>query len=135
MLAGVLATLVLVLAPRSAVAQRVGGAMDVSLTVLPSVATRAVKVTAFHIGRDGTASLRTTAPMAAQASQVVMSRISSSANGFMPVSRAPALLRGGRAAGAVERELSYQVDVGRAGSGGAPRDIQLRIELLTVAGT
>ena len=135
LIASLLASLVLAAAPRSAVAQRVGGSMGVSLTVLQPLGTRAVEVTAFRIERDGTASLRTTAPATAQVSQVVMARISSSANGFVPASQAPALLRNAGAAGPAERDLSYRVEVGRGSTDGAPRDVRLRIEFLTVAGT
>lgn len=134
-LASVLATLILATAPQRALAQRIGGSMGVSLTVLPPVGTRAVEVTGFRIGRDGTASLRTTAPTTARVSQLVMARISSSANGFVAATQPPALLRAAGATGAAERELSYRVDVGGSAANDAPHDVRLRIEFLTVAGT
>jgi hypothetical protein len=134
-LAGLLAALVLVVGPRRAVAQRVGGSIGVSLTVLQPAGTRAVEVTRFSVARDGTASLRTTAPTTAPVSQLVMTRISSSANGFVSTMQAPALLRGDGAADVAERELSYQLNVGRSSATGAPRDVRLRVEFLTVAGT
>jgi hypothetical protein len=133
--ASLLATLVLAVAPRGAMAQRAGGSIGVSLTVLQPVGTRAVEVTRFSVARDGTASLRTTAPTTAPVSQLVMTRISSSANGFVSTMQAPALLRGDGAADVAERELSYQFDVGRSSPTDAPHDVRLRVEFLTVAGT
>jgi hypothetical protein len=130
-----LAMLAFAVAPQRTAAQRVGGAIGVSLTVLQPVGSRAVEVTGFHVGRDGTASFRTTAPTTAQVSQVVMTRISSSASGFVPAMQAPTLIRADHLADASERALNYRVDVGRPDSDGPPRDVQLRIEVLTVAGT
>jgi hypothetical protein len=135
MRAMLLAMLALAVAAQRTAAQHVGGSIGVSLTVLQPVGSRAVEVTGFQVGRDGTASLRTTPPTTAQVSQVVMTRISSSASGFVPAMQAPTLLRADHSADARERELSYRVDVGRPHTDGAPRDVQLRIEVLTVAGT
>jgi hypothetical protein len=130
-----LALFAFAVAPQRTAAQRVGGSLGVSLTVLQPVGSRAIEVTGFHVNRDGTASFRTTAPTAAQVSQLVMTRVLSSANAFAPASQRPAMLCPDRAANAAECELSYRVDVGRSDAGGAPRDVQLRIEVLAVAGT
>lgn len=130
-----LAWVLIGLAPSVASGQRVGGSIGVSLTILEPVATRAVEVTGLRLRRDGTAVFQTTAPTAAQASQIVMTRVSSSTNGFVPVGQAPTLLRGAGDADSAAQQMSYRVDVGRAATADAPRDVQLRIEYLAVAGT
>jgi hypothetical protein len=135
MRAMLLATLVIALDSRRGAAQHVGGSLGVSLTVLQPVGSRAMEVTGFHVGRDGTASLRTTAPTTAKVSQLVMTRVFSSANGFVAANQGPALLPPDHPPNAAEYELSYQVDVGRSNGDAAPRDVQVRIEVLTVAGT
>jgi hypothetical protein len=122
-------------APSVASGQRVGGSIGASLTILQPVATQAVEVTALRLGRDGTAVFRTTAPTAGQASQIVMTSVSSSTNGFVPVRQVPVLLRGAGDPDSAARQMSYRVDVGRVVSAEAPRDVQLRIEYLAVAGT
>lgn len=119
-------------APGAAKAQSVGGSIGVSLTILEPVTTRAVEVTGFRLDRDGRATLETTAPTSSKTSQLVMARVSSSANGFQPVAQAPVLLPGDRAG---VPHLSYRVDVGHAAAASDARDVQLRIEYLAVAGT
>ena len=132
--------LVMVGLPMRAEAQRVGGSIGVSLTILEPVTTRAVEVTGFRVDRDGMATVETTAPTSGQASQVVMTRVASSADGFVPVRLAPVLLRGA-GSGAAEssvggHRMHYLVNVGRvARDAGAQRDVELRIEYLAVAGT
>jgi hypothetical protein len=126
--------------PMRAQGQRVGGSIGVSLTVLEPVTTQSVEVTDFRVDRAGTATLETTAPTSGLASQVVMTRVASSANGFVPVRLAPVLLRGARSANAESssgtRRMRYLVDVGQVASeAGTPRDVELRIEYLAVAGT
>jgi hypothetical protein len=123
--------------PADAAAQRVGGSIGVSLTILEPVTTRGVEVTGFRVDKDGRATLETTAPTTGQTSQLVMARVSSSANGFQPVEQAPVLVAGERrdAPARAASRMSYRVDVGGAGAAGAGRDVQLRIEYLAVAGT
>jgi hypothetical protein len=120
-------------------AQRVGGSIGVSLTILESVATRAVALTGFRLEPDGRATLETTAPTAGRISQLVMARVSSSADGFRPVDATPVLLSGGRdeeaGRGAGAPRMRHRVDIGRTTSGAAVRDVRLRIEYLVVAGT
>lgn len=118
--------------------QRAGGSIGVSLTILESVETRAVGITGFRLERDGRATVETTAPIAGK---IVMARVASSANGFQPVEQAPVLLRGDRGEPgpatpwAGSQRITHRVDVGRATGGSGPRDVQLRIEYLVVAGT
>ena len=127
--------------PATAHAQRAGGSIGVSLTILEPLATRAIEVTGFRLGRDGRVTLETTAPTAGRISQLVMARVSSSANGFQPVEQPPVLLggeRGGEGAVALDaraQRMSHRVDVGRAAPGAEAREVQLRIEYLVVAGT
>jgi hypothetical protein len=124
------AGLLLSAAPATARGQQVGGAIGVSLTVLQPVSTQPVRVTEFHVDRDGVAHLETTAPTSAHASQLVMATVASSASGFSPVPQSPALL----AADAADARLSYRLQVGRA-TGGTQRPVELRVQYLTVAGT
>lgn len=137
-IAGLLAAALLALRPESARAQRVGGAIGVSLTVLEPVATQAVEVTALRVGRDGIATLETTAPTAGPTSQLVMARVTSSTGAA--AARRSAVILGGGAAGTDRGRrdgdrISHRIDVGRAAPSAATRDVQLRIEYLAVAGT
>ena len=132
-----LAVVLVVSLPATAAAQRVAGSIGVSLTVLEPVASHAVQVTGLRLERNGTAVVETTPPTSGKVSQVVMTRVSSSANGFAPANQVPALV-GGTPAEARDavgaRRLSHRVDIGRV-AGDGPRDVQVRIEYLAVAGT
>lgn len=126
--------------PATSHAQRAGGSIGVSVTILEPVATRAVEVTGFRLERDGRATLETTAPAAGRISQLVMARVWSSANGFQPAEEPPVLLGGDRGAevaalDAGTQRMSHRVDVGRAAPGAKAREVQLRFEYLVVAGT
>ncbi|PYP75106.1 MAG: hypothetical protein DMD35_22375 [Gemmatimonadetes bacterium] len=121
--------------PWVASAQHIGGAVGVSLTIVPPVAAPTVAVTALRIDRDGTATFRTTAPTIALASPLVMTRVSSSVNGFVPTRYMPALPCGTRETECTARGLRYHVDVGRSVDSTVQRDVHLRIEYLVVAGT
>jgi len=121
--------------PWVASAQQIGGSIFVSLTIVPPIAGRTVAVTDFRIGRDGMATVRTTAPTEAQSTSLVMTRISSSVNGFVPTRFMPALPCGARETECAARGLRYHVDVGRSADSAAPRAVQLHIEYLVVAGT
>jgi hypothetical protein len=117
-------------------AQRVGGSVGVSLTILQPVATQAVRVTSFSVDANGVARLETTAPTSGETSQLVMASVASSTNGFARVRQAPAVLRGaGTATADAARRMSYLVNVGEPGSATQRRDVELRIEYLAVAGT
>lgn len=117
-------------------AQRVGGSIGASLTILQPVATQAVRLTGFSVDANGVARLETTAPTSGEASQLVMASVASSTNGFARVRQAPVVLRGSGAATAdAARRMSYLVNVGQSGSVVQRRDVELRIEYLAVAGT
>jgi hypothetical protein len=133
-----LAAALLTIAPSEALAQRLGGSIGVSLTVLEPVATQPVQVTALRVGRDGVATVETTAPTTGPTSQLLMARVSSStrADGGVPSAVMLGAARGvsgDRLAGA--GRISHRVDVGRTPTGAPTRDVQLRIEYLAVAGT
>lgn len=112
-------------------AQRASGSIDVSLTVLPPVSTQAIRVTSFSVDRSGVARVETTAPISAQATQLVMARVSSSATGFVPQAQTPSMVP----AASTSSRLRYLVNVGRAPRASETRDIALRVEYLAVAGT
>lgn len=130
-----LVTALTVARPGIASAQRTDGSIGVSLTIVPPVATQTVRVTAVHLDRDGIAVVRTMMPTAAHASQVVMTRVTSSVDGRGPARSVPAFRCATHATECAASELRYHVDVRRSGDGVAPRDVQLRIEYLVVAGT
>ena len=65
-----------------------------------------------------------------------MASVASSTNGFARVRQAPMVLRGaGSSTAAAARRMSYLVNVGRPSPLTQPRDVELRIEYLAVAGT
>jgi hypothetical protein len=121
--------------PRLARAQRVGGSIGVSLTILQPVATQTVRVTGFSIDENGVARLETTAPTSGEASQLVMASVASSTNGFARVQQTPVVLRGVGGSADEARRMSYLVNVGRPSPVTPQRDVELRIEYLAVAGT
>jgi len=121
--------------PWVASAQRADGSIGVSLTILPPGADQSARVTAFYIDREGLATLRTSAPAAAHASRIVMTRVASEANGFVPARYVSALPCATPATDCAERELRFRVDVGGSADSVRPRDVRLRIEYLVVAGT
>jgi len=128
-------------AMRTADAQRAGGSIGVSLTILESVETRAARITSFRFERDGHATIETTAASAGRVSRIVMARMANSAGGFQPVGQVPVLLPGDgggaepMTSGAGSQRITHRVDVGRASPGSIARDVRLRIEYLVVAGT
>ena len=133
------AAVALALTPDRASGQRVGGSIGVSLTVLEPVATRSVQVTNARVGRDGVATVETTAPMSGPTSQLVMSRIVNASNGHAPVPRAH-LVPADRGLAAqdgahVLARITHRIGVADATRPAGTRDVQLRIEYLTVAGT
>jgi hypothetical protein len=131
-----LLTVMNVALPWVASAQRADGSIAVSLTILPPGADQSARITAFRIDRDGIATLRTSAPAAAHASRIVMTRVASEANGFVPARYVPALPCAMMpATECAERELRFRVDVGSSADSVRPRDVRLRIEYLVVAGT
>jgi hypothetical protein len=89
-----LAVLLMMLAtnPAVALAQRVGASLGVSATVLPPIIRQAVELGWFRVVRQGIARLETTTPIPGAVSLIVMSSVSSSANGFVPVAQPPALV-------------------------------------------
>ena len=121
--------------PRVASAQQVTGSIGVALTVLPPVAPQSVRITSLRIGRDGMATLRATVQTTSGASELVMTRLSSSADGLVSVRQLPVVARRPSATDLAAREVDYRIDVERAADGAAPRDVQLRLEYLVVAGT
>ncbi len=128
-------TVMTVALPWVASAQRAEGSIGVALIILPPDTTRTARVTAFHVDRDGMATLRTAAPAAAHPSRIVMTRVASSANGLVPARYGPPRPCATRERECTERELRFHVDVGSSSDGAVPRDVELRIEYLVVAGT
>jgi len=129
-----LLTLMNVALPWVASAQRADGSIGVSLTIVPPAADQSARITAFRIDRDGIATLRTSVPAAAHASRIVMTRVASEANGFVPARYVPAVPCA-MPAECADRELRFRVDVGSSADSVRPRDVRLRIEYLVVAGT
>ena len=119
--------------------------MSVSLTVLPPVRTQTVDVLSFRVARDGHTRLETTAPIAGPVSMIVMSTVSSSTNGFVPVVQPPVLMnatrrRGRFDAGALPHDagaprLRYDIEPGPAPVRTESPDVSIRITYLVIPGT
>jgi hypothetical protein len=134
-----------VVAPAVAPAQSVSGSLSVSATVLPPIMTPAVKPLSFRVERNGMARLETTPPFTGAVSAIVMSTIASSANGFIPVAQAPALVRATRgsalleatreAADSVASRWRYEIPLDAPTGRTEPHDVTVRITYLVVPGT
>ena len=132
-------------APASTEAQQVGGALGVSLTVLPPVSTSPVTLRSFRVDRDGIARFETTPPITGPASAIVMSTVSSSVSGFVPVAQPPALVRGTprrlwRDGTTRTRDLRaspwrYEIELGPAPERSTSHDVSVRLTHLIVPGT
>ena len=115
----------------TAAAQRVDGAIGVSLTIVAPRPARTMELIGVRIDRDGMATIRTTSA-APRITGIVMARVSG----------ADVLDAGGHGHALpceslrdeCERKMECRVDVGRPDAGVA-RDVRLRMELLVVAGT
>jgi hypothetical protein len=135
----------LVPAPTVAWAQRANGLLGVSATVLPPILTHGVELTSFRVERNGVALLETTTPAAGAVSLIVMSTVSSSANGFVPVAQAPALVRPTqrperpdtptRTIDSRASRWRYELELGPVPSRSEPHDLSVRISYLIVPGT
>ena len=134
-LATLLAAIATGVLPRVASAQRVAGSLGVALTVLPPVASQAVTITGFRIDRDGMASFRASVPTTSGSSQLVMTRVSSSADRFVSVRLLPDVVRRPIATDTAARDMAYRIEVIRSPDGDAPHEVHLRVECLVVAGT
>ena len=118
--------------------------LGVSATVLPPIPTQSMELISFRVDRNGIARLETTTPIAGAVSLIVMSTISSSANAFVPVSQAPALVKATHrtewleaATRSTESRASrwYEVDLGSPPVGSEVHDVLVRISYLIVPGT
>ena len=118
--------------PHLASAQRVAGSLGVALTVLPPVAPQSVTVTGFHVDRNGMATFRAAAQTTG-ATQLIVMRVSSSADGFATVRVRPDVVR--RSSATAAYEVAYRFQIDHTADGSAPLDVQLRLECLVVAGT
>jgi hypothetical protein len=121
--------------PRVASSQQMTGSLGVSLTVLAPVGPPQVRIMSLGIDPDGMATLHATVPTRSGASRLVITRASSSADGFVSVRLLPLDVRRTSAAPLATREVAYRIEVGPSSNGDARRDVQLRLEYLMVAGT
>lgn len=105
----------------------------------------AVKPVSFRVERNGVAQLETTPPYYGAVSAIVMSTVSSSANGFIPVARPPALVKATRgnalfeatrsAADSVASRWRYEIPLDATPGRTEPHDVIVRITYLIVPGT
>lgn len=126
-------------------AQPISGALGVSLVVLPPASTQRVDVISFRVDRDGIARLETTAPIAGSVSAIVVSTVSSSANGFVPLEQSPALVSARRRregdgalsgpADARAPGLRFEVALDAGALHAGSHDVSVRITYLVVPGT
>jgi hypothetical protein len=137
----------LIAAP-TAHAQNVNGSLAVSATILPPAPGQETRLTAFTVGRDGIARMETTTSIAAPVSRIVMWSVSSSANGFVPVTQAPVRIQAAQhrdsedlasSLGTRQMRLRFGVDLGGTGSSSpadsSVRDVTVRIHYLIVPAT
>lgn len=132
-------------APAITWAQHLGGALGVSLTVLPPASTQPVALLSFRVAGDGIARLETTAPIASSVSAIVMSSVSSSASGFVPLAQAPVLLNAThprtpredttRLPNSRAPQMRYEVELEPAAAHAQSHNVSLRITYLVVPGT
>lgn len=132
-------------APAITWAQHLSGALGVSLVVLPPASTQPVDVISLRVDRDGIARLETTAPIAGAVSAIVVSTVSSWANGFVPLEQAPVLVRASRRregdgdlsgpTDAPAPRLRFEVALDAEALHAGSHDVPVRITHLVVPGT
>ena len=135
----------LLLAPAILRAQRVSGVLGVSATLLPPIMTQGAELASVRMERNGIAHLETTPPIAGAVSLIVMTTVASSANGFVPVTLPPALVRAsgrrhalGAAASPADSTAPrwrYQLPLGTPPGRADSSDVSVRISYLVVPGT
>lgn len=121
------------------------GALGVSLTVLPPASTQPVALISFRVAGDGIARLETTAPIASSVSAIVMSTVSSSASGSVPLAQAPVLVNATHPGTSPEDttrphnsrapQMRYQVELNPASAHAQSHDVSMHITYLIVPGT
>ena len=99
----------------------------------------------FRVDRDGTARLEMTSPITSSVSAIVMSTVSSSVSGFVPVAQPPALVRGTprrlwregatRSSESRAPQLRYEIELGPAPERSTSHDVSVRVTHLIVPGT
>ena len=111
--------------------QQMIGTIGASLTILQPVASQPIRVTGFTVDRDGVARVEMTVPSSARTSQLVMTRVTTSATGFVPEPQPPMLVPRSSADSRVRCHVRVVRDLRAAYT----RPLELRVEYLTVAGT
>ena len=129
-------------------AQRASGSLGVAATILPAIPAHAARLITLDVERDGILRLAMAPPRVGSVTQIVMTTISSSANGFVPLKQEPMLVETMPRRGSRELEprqadggdpvMRFELDVGRRGA--VPpafdtRDVTVRISYLVVPGT
>ena len=123
------------LRPVVAAAQRVAGSIDVALTVLPPVVPLTVEVSRFRVERNGMATFRADFATTSRASQLFVTRVSSSADSFVEARVSPDVVRRSSVTDIGAVEVAYRIEVARSADGDSPHDVRLRLECLVLAGT
>jgi hypothetical protein len=131
--------------PAHALAQSVTGALTASATILPPITTPDVRPLSFRVQHDGIGRLETTSPFAGAVSAIVMSTVSTSANGFTPVPQPPALVsatpRNEQLEDSAESATGgaapwrFELSLDAAPDRSEPHDVTVRITYLIVPGT
>jgi hypothetical protein len=129
-------------------AQRVSGSLGVTATILPPIPKQAARLLAVDVERSGIVRLETAPPRVGHVTQIVMSTMSSSTNGFVPVEHAPVLVASAPRAGSLAHEagrpdaedprMRFELNVGRLGAASptpSAQDITVLISYLIVPGT
>ena len=122
------------LLPMSVAAQRAGGEIGVSLTILPPMVQPAV-FAGMRIERDGSASMATATPTTTRRAHVVTTQVSSDRRDPEGARHAPASSRVEGRAGCATHEIEQVVDADSDSPEGTVRVARFRAEYFVVSGT
>jgi hypothetical protein len=133
----VAATILSVALPGRASAQRAGGEIGVSLTILPPSATQTAALAGrpSSTERSGVVLTRATRSTAKPNAPLVVTRLSSEKGGSVPAGDAPALPPATSRPGCATLDIEQCVDVGRLDPEDHPHVVRLRVAYFVVAGT
>ena len=123
------------LLPSGATAQRAGGEIDVSLTILPPSVLQSVMLADVRIDHDGRASMRAEPATTTPGTAVVMSRRSRDRRGSVAARRELVASCTRSRTGCTAHEIEHGLAVGSSWPDDTVRVVPLRREYFVVAGT
>jgi hypothetical protein len=123
------------LLPSRATAQRAGGEIGVSLTILPPSELQSVMLADVRIDHDGRTPIRTAPATAARGTPVVMPRPSRDRRGSVVARHEVAPSCSGSRTGDAAHAIEHRFDVGSSSPDGTVRVVRRRLEYFVVPGT